>query len=150
MTHSTLPGGDVSSFSNLGILALIQFLGGVTLFLMSPFYSKEAVQRGMSITEAGIVYSGSFFMTLVCSPIFGKYIEIIGSRKMFLLGTLVIGMGNSGFGFLHWVEGKRVFFGLSLSIRIITSVAEAALFTALSPLTIKSASEQTEVVNLRT
>ena len=135
--------GDVPSYSNLGILALIQLLGGMTYSLMSPFYSKEAVQKGMSITETGIVYSVAFLMSLMWSPVFGKYIERIGSRKMFLLGILIAGIGNSGFGFLHWVEGKHAFFGLSLLIRIITSVSEAALHTAISPLTIKAASEPT-------
>ena len=135
--------GDVPSYSNLGILFIVQLCVGMTFSLMSPFYSKEAVQKGMSITETGIVYSVAFLMTVTCSPVFGKYIERIGSRTLFLLGILVAGMGTSGFGFLHWVEGKHAFFGLSLSIRIITSVAIAALYTAITPLTIKAASKPT-------
>ena len=134
--------GDVPSYSNLGVFSLIQLLGGMSYSFMTPFYSKEAVQKGMSITESGIIYSCSYFTTFVCAPVFGKYIERIGSRKMFLLGTLITGMGNSGFGFLHWVEGKHAFFYISLGIQIITSVAEAALGTALYPLTINASGEQ--------
>ena len=136
--------GDVPSYTNLGILALIQLLGGMTFSLMSPFYPEEAVQKGMNITETGIVYSITFFMPMMCSPIFGKYIEIIGSRKMFFFGTLIAGFGNAGFGLLQWVDGKHVFLGLSLIIRIISAMAEAALFTAVSPLTINAASEPTD------
>ena len=136
--------GDVPSYSNLGIFSLIQLLGGITYTLMSPFYSKEAVQKGMSITETGIIYSCIYFTTFVCTPVFGKYIERIGSRKMFLLGTLVTGMGNLGFGLLQWVEGKHAFFHISLAIRSITSVAEAALCTAVYPLTINAAGEQAD------
>ena len=138
-----VPCDDVPSYSNLGILFMVQLCVGMTFSLMSPFYSKEAVQKGMSITETGIVYSVAFLMSLMWSPVFGKYIERIGSRKMFLLGILVAGISTSGFGFLHWVEGKHAFFGLSVIIRIITSVSEAALHTAISPLTIKAASEST-------
>ena len=138
-----VPCDDVPSYSNLGILFMVQLCVGMTFSLMSPFYSKEAVQKGMSITETGIVYSVAFLMSLMWSPVFGKYIERIGSRKMFLLGILVAGISTSGFGFLHWVEGKHAFFGLSLLIKIITSVAEAALSTANFPLTIKAASEPT-------
>ena len=136
--------GDVPSYANLGILALIQLLGGMTYSLMSPFYSEEAVQKGMNITETGIVYSSTFLTFMMCSPIFGKYIEIIGSRKMFFFGTLIAGFGNAGFGLLQWVDGKHVFLGLSLIIRIISAMAEAALFTAVSPLTINAASEPTD------
>ena len=136
-----VPCDDVPSYSNLGILFMVQLCVGMTFSLMSPFYSKEAVQKGMSMTETGIVYSVAFLMFLMWSPVFGKYIERLGSRKMFLLGILVAGIGTSGFGGLHWVEGKHAFFGLSLLIKIITSVAEAALSTANFPLTIKAASE---------
>ena len=138
-----VPGEDISSYLNLGILFIVQLFVGMTYSLMSPFYSKEAVQKGMSITETGIVYSIAFLMSLMWSPVFGKYIKTFGSRKMFLLGILGAGIGTSGFGFLHWVEGKHAFFGLSVIIRIITSVSEAALHTAISPLTIKAASEPT-------
>ena len=143
MTGAHVP-GDVPSYANLGILSLIQLLGGMTYSLMSPFYSEEAVQKGMNITETGIVYSSTFLTFMLCSPIFGKYIEIIGSRKMFLLGTLIAGIGNTSFGLLQWVDGKHAFLGLSLIIRIISAMAEAALFTAVSPLTINAASEPTE------
>ena len=42
-------------FLNLGILALSELLGGMTYSLPSPFYTKEAVRRGCSVTETGIV-----------------------------------------------------------------------------------------------
>ena len=43
------------TFSNLGILALSELLGGMTYSLLSPFYTKEATQKGCSVTETGIV-----------------------------------------------------------------------------------------------
>ena len=136
--------GDVPCYSKIVILALIQLLYGFTYSLMVPFYSKEAVQKGMSITETGIVYCCRYFMIIVSSPLFGKYIERIGSRKMLLLGTLVTALGTSSFGFLHLIEGRDAFFGLSLTIRIITSVAGTALATAIYPLTINAAGEPTD------
>ena len=135
---------DDPSYANLGILALSQLVIGMTSSFMSPFYSKEAVQRGMSITETGTVYSSMYLILMVCSPVFGKYIEIVGSKKMFLLGTMVAGLGYSCFGFLQWVEKKQMFFGFSHLLRIITSVAEAAHLTAISPLTITAAGEPSD------
>ena len=129
------------SYPSLGILALSQLVIGMTDSFMTPFYSKEAVQRGMSITEAGVVYSIMYLITMMCSPVFGKYIEMVGSRKMFLIGTMVAGLGYSCFGFLQWVVRKQMFFSFSLLLRMILSVAEAAHFTAITPLTIAAASE---------
>ena len=82
------------------------------------------------------VYGSVFFTTIVFSPIFGKYIERIGSRNLFLLGTLIAGIGNIGFGFLQWVDNTYPFLTLSLIIRIISAMGEAAFFTAVYPLTV--------------
>ena len=41
--------------SNLGLLGLSELLGGLTFSLLSPFYTKEATQKGISVTETGIV-----------------------------------------------------------------------------------------------
>ena len=70
------------------------------------------------------------------SPIFGKYIERIGSRNLFLIGTLIAGLANIGFGFLQWVDKTYPFLTLSLTIRIISAMGEAAFFTAIYPLTV--------------
>ena len=82
------------------------------------------------------VYGSVFFTTIVFSPIFGKYIQRIGSRNLFLLGTLIAGIANIGFGFLQWVEKTYPFLMLSLIIRIISAMGEAAFFTAVYPLTV--------------
>ena len=133
--------GDVPCHSILVLLGLIILLYGTTFSLMVPFYSKEAVQRGMSITETGVIYSCKYFMIIVTSPLLGKYIESIGSREMLLLGTLVTALGTSSFGFLQLIDGKYAFLGLSLTIRMITSMAGNALSTAIYPLTINAAGE---------
>ena len=134
---------DVSFFT-FGILAVTQLLRGMNDSLMSPFYSKEAVQRGMSITETGVIYSCRYLVIILSSPLFGKNIERIGSRKMFIVSTIVSANGYFIFGILHWIEGKHIFFGLSLAIRTITSLAETALGTAIIPLTIYTAGELSE------
>ena len=139
--------GVVPCYSNLGTLALIQLLVGMTNSFMSPFYSMEAVKRGMSITEAGMVYSCIYLVTIVASPFFGKCIERVGSRNMLFVGTLIAAIGTCSFGFLCLIEGRDAFFGLSLTIKIITSVAVAATSTAVYPLTINAAGKPTRHVH---
>ena len=94
---------------------------------------NQRVHDYMSVFQ---VYGSVFFTTIVFSPIFGKYIERIGSRNLFLLGTLIAGIGNIGFGFLQWVDNTYPFLTLSLIIRIISAMGEAAFFTAVYPLTV--------------
>ena len=78
-------------------------------------------------------------MIIVSSPLLGKYIERIGSREMLFIGTLFTALGTFCFGFLQLIEGKYAFLGLSLTIRMLTSVAGTALSTAIYPLTINAA-----------
>ena len=96
-------------------------------------FGNQRVHGYMSVFQ---VYGSVFFTTIVFSPIFGKYIERIGSRNLFLLGTLIAGIGNIGFGFLQWVDNTYPFLTLSLIIRIISAMGEAAFFTAVYPLTV--------------
>ena len=58
-------GGDKRdhTYSYLGIFALSALLGGMTYSLLSPFYTKEAVRKGCSVTETGIV-SAYLFINL--------------------------------------------------------------------------------------
>ena len=55
------------TFSNLGILALSELLGGMTYSLLSPFYTKEATRKGCSVTETGIV-SVTLYPLLISRP----------------------------------------------------------------------------------
>ena len=76
--------------------------------------------QGLSVTQCSWVYGSAFVTTIVFSPIFGKYIEVIGSRKLFLYGTFLAGATNVLFGFLQWIEDQNLFLALSLSIRIVS------------------------------
>ena len=95
-------------------------------------FGNQRVHGYMSVFQ---VYGSVFFTTIVFSPVFGKYIERIGSRNLFLLGTLIAGIANIGFGFLQWIDKAYPFLMLSLIIRIISGMGEAAFFTAVYPLT---------------
>ena len=59
------------TFSILGILALSELLGGMTYSMLSPFYTKEATQKGISVTETGIV-------RVTMCPVSSPYIKAIG------------------------------------------------------------------------
>ena len=87
------------------VLAAAELFGGFTFSLISPFYSKEAVDKGISVSQAGLVYGSYFLTTLVVTPICGKALGRVGSRRMFLAGTCLSGLANVAFGQLQWAAG---------------------------------------------
>jgi len=119
---------------SLVLLGFVELLGGATLSLLAPFYSKEAEEKGLSVTASGAVFSSVFIMSFFLSPFFGKYITKIGAVNMFVYGTIATGVTNIMFAFLPLVESGSAFLGASLAIRVATAVGEAGCFTAVYPL----------------
>ena len=60
-SNSSLPtranGGDARHipWGNLLLLGLAQLLGGFAFSLLSPFYTEEATEKGLSVTQTGLV-----------------------------------------------------------------------------------------------
>jgi len=123
----------VRSFS-LVILAFSSFLGGSSLSILAPFYSKEAELHGISITGCGTVFASIFVLQIIFTPVFGKYLQVIGSIRLFILGVLLSGLTNIIFGFLPVIESGPVFLTASLVTRSITAIGEAAINTSVFPL----------------
>ena len=80
------------------------------------------------------VFSSVFVITIVFSPLFGKYLGKLGSRSVFLAGTFLTGSTTILFGLLQWIQNGTLFFWLSLIIRICSAIGESAYFSALYPL----------------
>jgi len=123
----------------LSLYSLAQLLGGFTFSLLSPFYTAEAKNKGLSVTQSTLVFSSVFVVTIIFAPLFGKYLAKLGSRPLFLCGTLTTGTTTIIFGLLQWVEDGTLFFWLSLIIRILSAIGESAYFSALYPLVAQDA-----------
>ena len=46
-----------STWANLLIFSIAELIGGFTFSLLSPFYTKEATEKGLSVTQTGLVRS---------------------------------------------------------------------------------------------
>ena len=131
---------------NLVLISASNLFGGVSLSLLSPFYSAEALLKGVSVTKSGIVFGSVFVTTVLCTPVIGRYIEVLGARKFLLLGSGICALGNIAFGTLCLVQvssscvyskltmlntqESTAFFLLSVLVRVVTAVGESALPTA--------------------
>jgi len=120
--------------SSLFLLGISELLGGSTLSLLAPFYSKEAESHDVSVMAAGTVFSSVFVVQIVLTPFLGKYISKIGSVNLFVFGAIATGITNIAFAFVPLLESGSVFLAVSLIVRSITAIGESALFTAVYPL----------------
>ena len=135
---------DARNILNLILISCSCFLAGLSLSLLSPFYPTEALSKGVSVTQSGLVLGSVFITTIIFTPIFGKYIQTLGARKFLLIGSFIVGVGNISFGFLENVRKKNTFFALSIVIRVITAIGESAVAPAAYPLAGKQVSKENE------
>lgn len=115
---------------NLILISGCLLFAGVSLSLISPFYPSEALAKGVSVTQSGLVMGTVFIATIIFTPLCGMYIDTLGARKFLLLGSFICALGNIGFGFLDKVEGSTLFFSLSILIRIFVALGESAMTPA--------------------
>ena len=67
---------ELSNLVNLILICLGVFVTGVSLTLLAPFYPNEALAKGVSVTQSGVVLSTVFIATIVFTPLFGKVITV--------------------------------------------------------------------------
>jgi len=121
-------------FLSLVILACAEFLGGCTLSILAPFYSKEAEDHGLTVSQSGIVFASIFILQIIFVPVFGNLSAKIGSTRLFIAGVFLAGVTNVAFGFLPLIKSGQFFFIASLAMRGLTAVGEAAMNSAVLPL----------------
>lgn len=130
--------------SSLIILCLSALLGGCSLSILSPFYTKEIEDHGLSITASGTVFASVFIVQIIFTPVLGKCIQRIGSTRLFIFGVVVVGVTNVGFGFLSRIQSGRGFLAASLITRSLMAVGESGIYTAVYPLARKRCAEGAE------
>ena len=50
----------IKMWSQLLVFSLAELTGGLTYSLLSPFYTKEATAKGLSVSQTGLVSASSF------------------------------------------------------------------------------------------
>ena len=71
------------------LLSMYFFLTSCYYSLFAPFLPGEAIRKGISQTQVGIIFGIFQFVLLVLSPIFGKYMDVIGIRFLFVSGLFL-------------------------------------------------------------
>lgn len=134
-TVSSLTSRQILSIS---MLSLANLCSTVAFSCIAPFYPAEAKLKSLSETQTGIVFGIFEFTMFLISPLFGKYIILIGARTMFIAGIAVTGMTAILFGFLNYLPPGNTFFWFSVLVRILEAVGDAAFVTSSFAIAAKS------------
>ena len=103
---------------------------GVSLSLISPFCPTEALSKGVSVSQTGVVIGSVYVTVILSTPFFGKYIQKLGARRFLILGSFLVGSGNFVFGFLNLVQDTAAFFSLSIVIRFVIAMGDSSVTPA--------------------
>ncbi|XP_064092404.1 uncharacterized protein LOC135205570 [Macrobrachium nipponense] len=108
---------DLSSFASMSVLA--------------PFFPKQARSLNLSTTFDGVVFSVYAFVIFIVSPVIGKFLPLMNSRKVYLVGIVIAGVFDICFGMTYWLRSPEVFAVITITLRIITALGTAAFLTVI-------------------
>ncbi|CAH3177190.1 unnamed protein product [Porites evermanni] len=114
----------------LAPLCLINLIVFGAFSVLSPFFSKEAQRRGATGSVVGFIFGSYPLVIVLSSPIFGRLVAKCGPRRVLVAGIIVGSSSLSLFGLGGLTSDAVTFVLVSLSLRIVSAIAAAALLTA--------------------
>ncbi|KAI6209454.1 MFS-type transporter SLC18B1 [Aphelenchoides besseyi] len=117
-------------WATVGMLAIANLCSTVAFSCIAPFYPSEAKLKDLNSSQIGVVFGVFELVILITAPFLGKYMSVIGSKRMFTVGLLVTGITAILFGFLNFLPAGRTFFWASLLIRCLEALGDACFVTS--------------------
>uniref|UniRef100_A0AC34FQ96 Major facilitator superfamily (MFS) profile domain-containing protein n=1 Tax=Panagrolaimus sp. ES5 TaxID=591445 RepID=A0AC34FQ96_9BILA len=112
------------------MLAVANLCSTIAFSCIAPFYPAEAQKKELSVSEIGIIFGIFELVMFITAPIFGKYMHLIGAKKVFIFGVFFTGITVIAFGFLNLLPPGRIFFWGSFGIRCAEAIGDAAFVTS--------------------
>lgn len=116
------------SRSQLYILLLLCpyfFLTSSYYSLFAPFFPNEALKKDITQTQIGLIFGVFQFAFLILAPMFGKYIDLIGIKFLFVSGLFLSSSSEILFGFLNMCPNGFIYFIMCMLCRIVTALGSA-------------------------
>jgi len=127
---STMKTFSKKQWLTLIVFSVADFCSAICVSIQAPFYPKEAELKGASPTQYGLVFGVYEATVFIVSPLLGKYLNKLGARRVFIVGTFTTGFCAVMFGLLNRFEDTDVFVGLSFFIRMVQGAGNAGFLTA--------------------
>ncbi|XP_062519654.1 MFS-type transporter SLC18B1-like isoform X2 [Corticium candelabrum] len=118
----------VRRYMTVAVILVGAFMNYLSIYLPSPFYPQIAAERkgSKADTEVGIMVGSLQLSAFVVSMFVGGYLDRLGARFLTTSGVFLVGGCTVLFGFLEYVKEWSPFIGLSIVIRFVMGVGEAA------------------------
>lgn len=107
------------------LLSIAFFLNYCYFSLFVPFFPGEAKLKGMNQTKVGLIFSIFQLVQLFASPIFGKYMDRIGLRFLFVAGLFLSSTSEIIFGFVNRSPSGYMYLITCLLCRSVTAFGSA-------------------------
>lgn len=118
-------------------MASVNFSSMICYSILGPFFPNEAVKKGATQTEIGLIFGCYAVSNLIGSLILGKYIVQIGAKFMLIAGLFVSSGCTIMFGLLDQAPTGAPFIALCFIVRSIDAVGFAAAMTSSFAITAK-------------
>lgn len=118
-------------------MASVNFSSMICYSILGPFFPNEAVKKGASQTEIGLIFGCYAVCNLFGSLVLGKYIVQIGAKFMLVTGLFVSSGCTIMFGLLDRVPSGAPFIALCFIVRSVDAVGFAAAMTSSFAVTAK-------------
>jgi len=132
---------ELENTLNFVMVCFGMMLTGASYSIPTPIFPQEALDRGVSVSQSGIVIGSAYLATFIFTPFCGVLIGKFGIRRLFLAGVFITGVGNILFGFLSYIRDGTLYFVLSLAIRVFTALGESIVAPTAYPLGSNQVSE---------
>lgn len=101
----------------VSMLSVYFFLTWSYFSLFTPFFPEEAIRKKMNRSQIGIIFGILQLVLLIFSPLFGKYLNKIGIKFLFVSGILLGAGSEIAFGFMDMTPEGTVYFIMCLVCR---------------------------------
>jgi len=106
-----------SQLSAVSMLSIYFFLTWSYFSLFTPFFPGEALKKEQNRSQIGIIFGILQLVLLILSPFFGKYMNMIGIKFLFVSGILLGAGSEVAFGFMNRCPGGYVYFMMCMICR---------------------------------
>lgn len=107
------------------MLSAYFFLTWSYFSLFTPFFPGEALKKGQNRSQIGFIFGILQLVLLILSPFFGKYMNKIGIKFLFVSGILLGAASEIAFGFMYLTPGGIVYFIMCLVCRGVSGLGAA-------------------------
>ncbi|KRX38829.1 MFS-type transporter SLC18B1 [Trichinella murrelli] len=127
--------------SMIAILAGANLSSTIAYSFIAPFYPLEARKHYVGKLAVGVTLGIYELVIFLLSPLLGSFMYFVGPKLQFNMGLFVLAVSTILFGLLKWSPPNGTFVTLSIAVRVVEALGNAAFLTASLALAVQTLPE---------